>query len=279
MHGESWGTGVFQMFSIRGWWDPRMEYLHIEGTDEQLLSERLGSDINEGDGSLSVSLTVNYDSTRPGNPDFQCLDGSCVCVENHVCPLPHAISCFLRVSSPMMILSFLRSPFLLPLCLSYELIPQCFSNFCWLHCNKKYTVIRNITHANIGTCLSTDLSINMCQANTNFIGYILMSSVISQLSPWPTNRLDVAHHPPSNFFETVYFISITCMCGEDECMHMTECRYLEATDPWSWVTGGCELPAVGAGNRNKSSKWANHWASPASDLSFYIPAFPRSSLG
>lgn len=72
------------------------------------------------------------------------------------------------------------------------------------------------------------------------------------------------------------------MCGGgDECVHMIECRCLEAADPWSWVTGGYELPDVGAGNRNKSSKWANHWAaSPASDLSFYIPAFkPRSSLG
>ena len=55
-----------------------MEYLHIEGTDEQLHNDRLGSDIREGDGSLPVSLTVNYDSTRPGNPDFQCLGGSCV---------------------------------------------------------------------------------------------------------------------------------------------------------------------------------------------------------
>lgn len=78
MHGESWGTGVFQMFSFHGRWDPRMEYLHIQGTDEQLLSDRLDSDINEGNGSLPVSLTVNYDSTRPGNPDFQCLEGSCV---------------------------------------------------------------------------------------------------------------------------------------------------------------------------------------------------------
>lgn len=190
--------------------------------------------------------------------------------------LPHAIPCFLRVSSPMMIL-FLSSG--LPSSCPYAFHTS-FSNFCWLHCNKKYTVIRNITHANIGTCLSTDLSINMCRSNTNFIGYILMLSFISQLSPWLTNRLDVAHHPPSSFFETVYFISITCMCGEDECVHMTECRCLEATDPWSWVTGGCGLPDVGAGNRNKSSKWANHWAaSPASDLRFYIPAFPRSSLG
>lgn len=94
----------------------------------------------------------------------------------------------------------------------------------------------------------------MCRANTHFIGYILMPSVISQLSPWPTNWLEVAHHPPSSFFETVYFIFITCICGEDECVHLTECRCLEAADPWSWVTGGCELPDVGAGNRNKSSK-------------------------
>lgn len=55
-----------------------MEYLHLEGADEQLLSDSLGSDINGGDDSLLVSLTVNYDGTRPGNPDFQCLGGSCV---------------------------------------------------------------------------------------------------------------------------------------------------------------------------------------------------------
>lgn len=55
-----------------------MEYLHLERTDEQLLSDRLGRDINQGDGPLPVSLTVNYDSMRPGNPDFQCLGGSCV---------------------------------------------------------------------------------------------------------------------------------------------------------------------------------------------------------
>lgn len=110
-------------------------------------------------------------------------------------------------------LSFLRPPFLLPY--AFHTIPQCFSNFCWLHCNKKYTVIRNITHANLGTCLRY-VPIHRSEhkyvpSKQNFIDYILMSSVISQLSPWPTNLPDVAHHPPSSFFETVYFISIT-MC-------------------------------------------------------------------
>lgn len=44
-----------------------MESLHIEGTDEQLLSDRLESDINEGDGSLPVSLTARDLATQISN--------------------------------------------------------------------------------------------------------------------------------------------------------------------------------------------------------------------
>lgn len=182
-------------------------------------------------------------------PRFPML-GRKLCVENHVCSLPHAIPCFLRVSSPEMI-PFLSSG--LPSSCPYAFHTMFFKPLLTslqkeIHCNKKHYTCK-LRYVPIHRS-----EINMCRANTHFTGYILMPSVISQLSPWPTNRLDVAHHPPSSFFETVYFISITCMCGEDECVHMTECRCLEAADPWNWVTGVCELPDVGAGNRNKSSK-------------------------
>lgn len=161
-------------------------------------------------------------------PRFPML-GRKLCVENHVCSLPHAIPCFLRVSSPEMI-PFLSSG--LPSSCPYAFHTMFFKPLLTslqkeIHCNKKHYTCK-LRYVPIHRS-----EINMCRANTHFTGYILMPSVISQLSPWPTNRLDVAHYPPSSFFETVYFISITCMCGEDECVHMTECRCLEAADPWN----------------------------------------------
>lgn len=127
--------------------------------------------------------------------------------------------------------------------------PQWFSSCCWLHCNKKYTLIKNTAHANLGLYVSTDASINMCRANTNFTCYILMSSVITQpitlRNQWPTSRPDVAHHPSSSFFKNVYLILITCMRGEDECVHVSVCRCLkaEASHPlelsYRWLSTSC----------------------------------------
>lgn len=124
MHGESGGTGVFQMFSIHGRWDPRMESLHIEGTDEQLLSDRLESDINEGDGSLPASLTARDLATQISNAwkEAVCRE-SCLFPTSCHTMLPQSE---LTCDDP---LSFLRPPFLLPLCLSYDVF-QCFSNLC-----------------------------------------------------------------------------------------------------------------------------------------------------
>lgn len=140
--------------------------------------------------TLSWCLTVNYDSTRPGNPDFQCLGGSCVYRIMFVPYLmpSHASSEWAHLWWPSFFSSGLPSS--CPYAFHTSWSPNVFQTFVDFTANKKYPVIRNITHANIGTCLRY---VPIHRSEHKYVlgkhkSYRLYSNVISYLSAKSTTH-------------------------------------------------------------------------------------------